>query len=270
MNPYRLPPTPVCISFSGGRTSGYMLRQILDAHDGQLPPDAHVVFANTGKERPETLDFVRECGARWGVPVRWVEWQREAPRFREVTHEMASRNGEPFIGVCEAKKALPNQDQRWCTVELKILPAKRFMRSLGYKHWSNAVGLRADERARVASRKAKEPDVRYDMIFPLHDAGAMRDDVLLWWSRHPFDLLAKDSNCDLCFMKGQAKRLAILQREPHLADWWIERERARDATFVSPKREPGGYRMMVEVARRITLPLVFDEEPDGVNCACTD
>ena len=44
---------PALISFSGGRTSGYMLFRILEAYGGSLPDDMHVVFANTGKERPE-------------------------------------------------------------------------------------------------------------------------------------------------------------------------------------------------------------------------
>lgn len=42
---------PALISFSGGRTSAYMLWRILEAHDGTLPDDVHVTFANTGKER---------------------------------------------------------------------------------------------------------------------------------------------------------------------------------------------------------------------------
>ena len=42
---------PALISFSGGRTSAYMLKMILDAHGGTLPDDVHVCFANTGKER---------------------------------------------------------------------------------------------------------------------------------------------------------------------------------------------------------------------------
>ena len=57
---------PTVVSFSGGRTSGLMLRRVLDAHGGTLPEDVHVVFTNTGKERPETLAFVAEC-ARLGV-----------------------------------------------------------------------------------------------------------------------------------------------------------------------------------------------------------
>ncbi len=60
-NPYLIT-GPALISFSGGRTSAYMLWQILAAHGGQLPDDVHICFANTGKEREETLRFVHECG----------------------------------------------------------------------------------------------------------------------------------------------------------------------------------------------------------------
>ncbi len=53
-NPYLIE-GPALVSFSGGRTSGYMLKHILDAHDGTLPEDVHVVFANTGKEMEVTM-----------------------------------------------------------------------------------------------------------------------------------------------------------------------------------------------------------------------
>lgn len=54
---------PALISFSGGRTSALMLKRIIDAHGGTLPADVFVAFANTGREREETLRFVHECGA---------------------------------------------------------------------------------------------------------------------------------------------------------------------------------------------------------------
>jgi 3'-phosphoadenosine 5'-phosphosulfate sulfotransferase (PAPS reductase)/FAD synthetase len=60
---------PALISFSGGRTSAYMLRRILD--EG-LQPDVHIVFADTGRERPETYEFVTRCAEEWGVEVHWV------------------------------------------------------------------------------------------------------------------------------------------------------------------------------------------------------
>jgi predicted phosphoadenosine phosphosulfate sulfurtransferase len=38
------------ITFSGGRTSGFLLHKILENYNGKLPSDAYVVFDNTGKE----------------------------------------------------------------------------------------------------------------------------------------------------------------------------------------------------------------------------
>ena len=38
------------INFSGGRTSGYMLKMILDQNGGVLPDDYLVTFQNTGRE----------------------------------------------------------------------------------------------------------------------------------------------------------------------------------------------------------------------------
>lgn len=36
---------PALISFSGGRTSGYMLHEIVRAYDGKIPDDVAVCFA---------------------------------------------------------------------------------------------------------------------------------------------------------------------------------------------------------------------------------
>lgn len=74
--PFLLPPRSV-LSVSGGRTSMYMLWRVLQANGGSLPPDVVPIFCNTGKEREETLRFVRECSERWGVPIRWLEYRHE-------------------------------------------------------------------------------------------------------------------------------------------------------------------------------------------------
>jgi len=138
INPYRIE-GPALISFSGGRTSAYMLRMILDAHDGKLPDDVHVCFANTGKEREETLRFVHECATRWNVRVRWLEFVTDlrsvgaAGRFEEVGYNSASRNGEPLSRLIARKQSLfSTMRGRWCTQHCKVGVLHDFMETQGY------------------------------------------------------------------------------------------------------------------------------------------
>lgn len=50
-SPYKLS-GPTVVSFSGGRTSAYMLWQVLENNEDLS--DLVVTFANTGKEHPAT------------------------------------------------------------------------------------------------------------------------------------------------------------------------------------------------------------------------
>ena len=101
MNPFIIK-EPTCISFSGGRTSAYLLWRVLEANNG-LPEDAIVCFANTGKEDEATLQFVKDCQDNWNVPITWLEFQIEEPGYKVVTFETASRNGEPFEALIKKK-----------------------------------------------------------------------------------------------------------------------------------------------------------------------
>ena len=142
---------PAVISFSGGRTSGYMLKHIIDAHGGRLPEDISVVFANTGMERPETLDFIDTCAQAWSIDLIWVELDWSAPhRTRIVDYATASRNGEPYAALIERKGFLPHQGMRFCTSFMKRDRIDSIARHwLGLKRWHSVIGLRADERRRV-------------------------------------------------------------------------------------------------------------------------
>ena len=230
LRPYNLPEGNVQISFSGGRTSAYMLHQILEANGGLLDR-AKVVFSNTGREMPQTLDFVQEVSVRWSVPIVWVELDRSAEsgkRVRVVSHNSAARNGEPFEDMIRAKKYLPNQRARFCTSELKVRPARDYLRSIGWEHWVSALGIRADEPQRVNREPQKE---RWQRWYPLADAGISRRDVSAFWSGQSFDLRIPNvkgnaalGNCDGCFLKSEA-HLAMLARDyPDRHKWWQDME----------------------------------------------
>jgi 3'-phosphoadenosine 5'-phosphosulfate sulfotransferase (PAPS reductase)/FAD synthetase len=223
---FMLPEGNVQIAFSGGRTSAYMLHRILEAN-GSLPERVVVAFCNTGREMPQTLDFVQEVGSRWGVPIVWLEYRPEAPLFEVVSHNSASRNGEPFEALIRKRKFLPNQDARFCTQEMKVRVAKHYLRSLGWERWTNAVGIRADE----AHRAAEPPKDRWVNWRPLVDAGISKRDVSAFWAAQPFDLRLPNvrgkcwlGNCDGCFLKSEANIAALAREYPERAAWWERME----------------------------------------------
>ena len=235
-NPYKID-SPALISFSGGRTSGFMLKQIIDAHEGVLPKDVYVVFANTGKEMPQTLDFVRDCAEKWDCKIHWLELEiaNERPIYRtkEVNYETASRKGEPFEALIDRKKMLPNPVMRLCTSELKVNVMKRFMKEKGHKEWTNVVGLRYDEPRRVAKQnKANDMEINaWESVCPLYQDKITVEDVFNFWDKNNFDLNLPNhngktlaGNCDLCYLKGTKTLTKIIREKPELANWWIDQE----------------------------------------------
>ncbi len=227
MTPYILPDGHVQIAFSGGRTSAYLLHQILEAN-GDLPDRIVVSFQNTGREMPETLDFVQECSSRWGVKVVWLEYRPADPFFEIVNHNSAARNGEPFEALIRKKKYLPNQQARFCTIELKVRTAKRYLRTLGWERWVNCVGLRADEPRRLNKPAPKD---RWTVWHPLASAGVGKEHIAAFWKAQSFDLQLPNvrgncwlGNCDGCFLKSEANIAAFTREYPQRATWWEDME----------------------------------------------
>ena len=275
---------PTLISFSGGRTSGYMLYKILDSYDGVLPDDVHVTFANTGKEMPETLDFINDCAVNWNVNVRWLELdiydERPIYRTKEVTYETASRNGEPFAALIRRKKMLPNVMMRICTQELKINVMKRFMRAKGYKEWANVIGLRYDEPKRVAKQRKQNDSGKnkWTSLVPLYDNKVMVEDVALFWEKNEFDLKLPNhsgktlaGNCDLCFLKGTRTLIKLIKEKPELADWWIEQEQkiSKPDEDIATFNKSRSYTDLVELAKFDSLQTSLFED-DARSCFCHD
>ena len=140
MNPFLIN-SPTCISFSGGRTSAYMLWRVLEANGG-LPAEAIVCFANTGKEDEATLRFVQDCSEQWNVPITWLEYRADG--YAVVDYKTASRDGEPFEALIRKRGFLPNPVARFCTVELKVRTIHRYLKANRWTTWDSMLGIRAD------------------------------------------------------------------------------------------------------------------------------
>jgi 3'-phosphoadenosine 5'-phosphosulfate sulfotransferase (PAPS reductase)/FAD synthetase len=265
---------PTVVSFSGGRTSAYMLWRVLQSNNG-LPDEAIVCFANTGKEEEATLEFVRDCSINWNVKIHWVEYRSNDQGFEEVTFETASRNGEPFEQLIIKKKYLPNPVTRFCTIEMKIRAIHKFLKSKGWKHNENMdwVGIRADEPRRVA-KIARER-------LPLVTAGITAKDVGKFWSEQSFDLKLPNingktlhGNCDLCFLKGAGQTLSLIAEKPERAIWWARMEtlvQTSDKTFGAGDRfrkDRPSYKEMMNYAQQQTDFFGMDDE--SIACFCGD
>lgn len=285
-DPFRID-GPAQISFSGGRTSGYMLHRIVQAHGGVVPDDVVVCFANTGREMPATLDFVRDCGAAWNVPIRWLEYRHEPGRHLciEVSHNSASRDGEPFEHAIRSRSVLPNPVMRFCTAELKIRTMQRFIRETrGWDAWVSVVGLRADEPKRVAkamdlARQSRDGQ-RGRVICPLAEAGIEEIDVLRFWRAQPFDLALKgrwEGNCDGCFLKGRGAISRMARDYPERMQWWADQEAAKKhvATYLRLKEmamfraDREDYAKLLQITRdQGVLPFDLDDPIACEDAAC--
>ncbi|MBR7900295.1 Nin-like protein [Burkholderia multivorans] len=280
-NPYLIE-GPAQICFSGGRTSGYMLHQLLEANGG-LPNDCIVTFQNTGKEREETLVFIKECASRWHVPITWIEWDgfeegsRSRCHVRTADFDTASRKGEPFSRLNEALGILPNPVMRTCTANLKVKTGRSFMRSLGYTEWDNVMGIRADEPRRVARLLSPGRDNSGGIPnLPLARAGVLKADVLAFWRDQPFDLALDPEgdfgNCDACFLKARHKIVRAFVSRPDLATWWINEEsRPSEATFRNDRPRYSELLREAEFyAKQFLLAFPEPEEDALIDCMCGD
>lgn len=212
------------VSFSGGLTSAYMTKWCLDNLSNQY--EIVIVFANTGKEREETLQFVNECDKRWNFNTVWVEAivnpeKGKGTLFKVISFESASRKGEPFEEVIK-KYGLPNVRFLHCTRELKTRVIHSYIKSLGWKGYYTAIGIRKDEIDRINPNYKKER-----FIYPLVSLiPSTKLDVNAFWLNQDFTLNLKsyEGNCDLCYKKSDRKLLTILKENQSLSEWWQDME----------------------------------------------
>lgn len=233
------------VSFSGGETSAYMTKWILDNWRG-LYGDILVVFANTGQENEETLEFVKQCDDHFGFGTVWIEavqfhGERKAPGFRVVNYQTASRDGSPFEDAIR-KYGIPNQKFKDCTRNLKQKPIEAYAISIGWDRGSYdlAIGIRADEIDRM-SQAAGVRRLVYPMISP-HPM--TKPKINTWWAAQPFRLRLKgyQGNCKWCWKKSLRKHLTIISENPEAYDFPRRMERQYGKVGPEFLRDPNSRR----------------------------
>lgn len=216
----------ILISFSGGNTSRFMTQYIMtDSKYAEY--EKIIVFANTSKEKPETLEFVNDCDKFYGWGVVWIEadiFCNGVNSFTVTDYERAKRDGEIFEQMIK-HYGIPNQAFPHCSRELKELPINRYMSSLGLKpkQYLKAMGIRADEPDRVKTNHHRYKNV----IYPLAtDLQVYERFIIEWSARQKVQLGLKsyEGNCDWCWKKSKRKLMTIALEDPKIPVWWDKME----------------------------------------------
>lgn len=240
-------------NFSGGRTSAYMTIKYWQ-------PGDLVIFTDTGREHPKTYKFINDFEAFENIPVIRTSLNLSNDSFRELLAKKKFR-------------ALPNRMKRFCTPELKVKVAKRFLRSMGIQEFINYIGFRADEPHRI---KSKIYFKKVHNEYPLYHDGTTKPMILEYFKTKPYDLEIPHilGNCTLCFMKGKNAIISILREFPELADPWIE-----DEKLAQVNDKYGGHtyfeKVTIEELKNIAQNNLFksydlNEIKSAYDCSCTN
>lgn len=257
----------IFVQISGGRTSGYMAYLLKDN------PNAVFMFQNTGREKPETYEFLNRMDKEWGLNLVWLEYSCPDPskkaKVNVVSYETANRTGVPFEQLIAKRKAIPNKFKRFCSPELKTKTARRWIRSQGLKKWDYAIGYRADE----TKRKVRS-DSMQNAVTPLRDAGITAKDVAEFWKKNSFDLMLPimpngktfGGNCEGCFWHSEYQNAVLCKDRPESVKWLIAQEDKIGHTF----NEAFSFKELAEKAN--SLPGSYFSQHDyfctSVNGSC--
>lgn len=200
------------VSFSGGRTSAYLVH--LMEQRRAAGENVRYVFMDTGAEHPKTYDFVRNVAKNWGVDLvclRVVVTPElgKANSYRQISVADIGPDLQPWRDIC-TKYGTPYVHGAFCTRTMKIEPFDRYCKD-NFESFEKWLGIRIDEPRRLKEREG------------FHYLAAISDfekqDVLDWWAEQPFDLgLAEHlGNCVFCIKKGINKVALATRDEPQMA-----------------------------------------------------
>jgi hypothetical protein len=242
------------VSFSGGETSGFMAQWIKkhleDSYDRVV-----YVFANTGLENEQTLEFVEQCDNYWKLNVQWVEasvnfGERKGTGYWLTDFDNAKRKGEPFEAIIQ-KYGIPNQAFPHCTRELKQAPIKAFAKDwFDGEKYDTAIGIRIDEADRM---NAKAKEMRF--IYPLINREmipATKPMINFFWKQMHFRLELKgyQGNCLTCWKKADKKLFQIYKENPKAFDFMDRMERKYPRVGFEFEKEYPDYYLINETIEK--------------------
>lgn len=181
------------LSLSGGKDSAALALYMRDR-----VPNMEYIFNDTGKELPETYEYLDRIGDYLGRPVIRLNADKGFDHWYEMYGGM-----------------IPSNHRRWCTKMLKLKPFEAYV---GNEHVLNYVGIRADENREgyVSTKPNIEPIYPFiqdglvyaDIVRILHQSGVGMPPYTKWGRTR--------SGCFFCFYQQKIEWVKLLETYPDL------------------------------------------------------
>lgn len=268
----------ILVAISGGRSSAMMSYII---HHADKYKDYNVVycFANTGMERPETIEFLKNVEKHWHLDIVKIEGVYSEQmgvgvNYKIVDWDKLDMSAKPFEGAIKHMNkgiydGLPNSGAPYCSERLKTIPSKKFADAIfGVNNYQIALGYRAEDMPKRISWAEIKADKK--RIFPLltdFDKPITQSDLNRFFDSQPFKLgiHSKLGNCELCWKKSHKNLVEAIKYGTRFIDWVTEMESKYNNTMY---RDKLSIKDLVKMASLpTTAEINFDNDDDS--CVCS-
>ncbi|MGZ8243101.1 phosphoadenosine phosphosulfate reductase domain-containing protein [Methylomagnum sp.] len=195
------------LGLSGGKDSSALAIYLRDK-----VPEMEYFFADTGAELPETLAYIDMLEDYLGKPIEKINAGRDFDYYLKLHNHY-----------------LPSPRQRWCTINLKLIPFENFV---GNDDCISYIAIRADEPTRTGYI-SKKPNIK--TCFPFKNDGITKEDVTKILESSGLGLpdyykWRSRSGCYFCFFQRQEEWAGLLKHHPGLFEKSKQYEKIDEAT----------------------------------------
>jgi hypothetical protein len=230
------------VNVSGGRSSAMMARHI-QTSEKYKDYQKLFVFCNTGLERPETIQFLKDQIKYWELPLYLIEGvyslkKGVGVKSKLVDFDTMDMEGKTFSQAIEQVNkndfsGVPNEASPYCSDYLKKRVAHHFAKNVfGTTKYISAIGFRREDMPKRVTWK--EVKLNKKEIFPLlTDFGNAVDQFSLniFFRKEQFKLKihSRIGNCVYCQKKSdrnliEAIQFDLLNQDFRYIDWYRKEE----------------------------------------------
>ncbi len=268
----------IMVTVSGGRSSAMVARHI-QTNIKYKNYNKIYVFANTGQERKETIEFLKNMVKHWGIKLYIVEGVYSnimgvGINYKLVDFNSLSMNSEPFSGAILHKNkgkydGVPNQEAPYCSEAMKTIPCKKFCDDVfGVNNYIKSIGFRKEDMPkRITFAEIKNDKKRIYPLITDFDLVIGNLELNKWWKKQPFKLKIHGDlgNCELCWKKSDDKLLKNIRHGTRSIQWWQKIEKKYGNTAFRGRKSIND---LVEMSKLPYTP-EFNFKQEDSDCVCT-